>query len=571
MRREFLVVAALAAAAGAVVAVIAARPEAARNATGHAIGALAEQEAQSPPNILVLVADDLGADKLGSYAGDADPEYPERASYLPQTPVLDRMAGVGLRFTDAWSNPTCSPTRATLYTGNHAFRTGIGGPLPDHSSWGLDAEQFTSMGAAALKEGYRTGLFGKWHLGNNGTPEDFGGEDWTEHLGQSTAFKLHPQSHGFDTFLGTLHGELDPGDEGGYSDWLVHRGRHCSDCKDAWKSEANRQSNYATSVTSLETSKWIAKQEDPWLAVVAFHAPHTPLEMPPEGCGYGAWDEGEDKAVYAAMVECLDMKIGEIFDNINDLENTLVFFVGDNGTVHKYAEDVFDDGRGKGTAYESGVRVPLIVAHGAAIRASTASLTAPAADDRALAGGPLMALSALGACDQGAEGAPAPAMLRSAEGAEEQQELSEETAALISRYTADPGREIADYVHVADIFSTVVEVAGGDPSTGADGVSMLPLMRDIDGDVRDWIYTEGFSEQEGQLAIRKGNWKLIAFYEAADEGLCLDGYELYNLATDRFEQDDLFQTRPEASEELLQILDQLAEENEGAWFDVGDC
>jgi arylsulfatase A-like enzyme len=502
------------------------------------------------PNVLLIIADDIGVDKVESYAADVDSGYADRAEYLPQTPVLSDMAAAGLRFTDAWATPTCTPTRAATYTGNYPFRTGLGGPLPETASWRLEADEFTTSGTIASDRGYATAMFGKWHLGNNGTPDDFESGDWEDNLNVIVDHTLHPQSHGFHTFKGTLHGTLDSGGTGGYTDWLMHRGSYCEGCDPEHTSSAKAESRYATIVTTMEAWKWANHQTEPWYMVVSYHAPHTPLEMPPETCTYSdAWDETEDKAVYAAMVECLDLQIGQLFDNLHDLDNTVVIFVGDNGTEHFYAEDIFADRRGKTTVYESGVRVPLMITHGAALEEARAA----------------SAVAAAGAGDTGVDAGDTG-------GAEEALVLSRTTARLVEPLTASPGRTINAPVQVTDLFSTVVDLVGGDDSTGPDGVSLLPLMQETSAEVHDWIYTETFSETHGQLAVREGDWKLLAWAVEDDGGgLCFSAYELFNLSLDRLEETDLFDSEPEVAASLLAHVAELAASDSDAWINAPDC
>jgi arylsulfatase A-like enzyme len=118
-------------------------------------------------NYLVIIADDFGTDKVSSYLDD-DPAYRDDPTVLdmPHTPTIDSLATAGARFTQAWANPSCSPTRASLQTGVHAFRHDIGKALNDDQA-GLDPAVWGGqlLGTLLADAGYATGYFGKWHLG----------------------------------------------------------------------------------------------------------------------------------------------------------------------------------------------------------------------------------------------------------------------------------------------------------------------------------------------------------------------------------------------------------------------
>ncbi len=124
-----------------------------------ALLACAEREADRIPwNVLILVADDLGVNLVGAYAKGADPA---------PTPNIDALAARGVLFRRAWSNPLCSPTRATIQTGRYSFRTGIGWLIPVlHKGPALDPSKMTLPDLLGSRAGYATAAFGKWHLGN---------------------------------------------------------------------------------------------------------------------------------------------------------------------------------------------------------------------------------------------------------------------------------------------------------------------------------------------------------------------------------------------------------------------
>jgi arylsulfatase A-like enzyme len=160
--------------------------------------------------------DDIGVDKVNTYAADYEDEYGIDDPDRPATPNLDALAQSGLKFTNAWANPVCSPTRAGIFTGRHAYDTGIGtaigsGP-PD-----LAPEDVITIAELVHGDTYgdglsensvdiEVGLFGKWHLGGEISTDPFG-LDSPARLGLYTG-TLHPIQHGWDHFAGSLAGSL---------------------------------------------------------------------------------------------------------------------------------------------------------------------------------------------------------------------------------------------------------------------------------------------------------------------------------------------------------------------------
>ncbi len=470
-------------------------------------------------NILLVIADDLGVDKVGAYAADTDPTYASTAQYLPETPTIDLLAESGVRFTDAWANPACSPTRASLFTGRLPLRHGVGQAIGKSGSTSLGLDE-TTIAQVMADAGYATGLFGKWHLGDGETPSDWAeGESWDDHLGETVGVQYPPVALGWSKFQGTI-ADLDVGTWAGYYDymevvavprwggWLV----------------ADASSEYATQATTQAALSWIEKQTGPWFATVSYHAPHTPFQPPPAGCGYNesAKTPSADAAVYKLMVECMDEQLGELLDSIAGLQNTVVIFVGDNGTDDKVAEGVFADGRGKGTLYETGVRVPLVVADGHDY------------------------LNTLGVSG-----------------------LS--SAGVWNSRVANPNRTSDDLVHVADLFATIGALGGGDTRSGDDAASLVPVLSDTGTFERGPIASEMYGASLGTLALRRGDYKLLVTATMAEGSACRSKYELFNVVDDRFEQTNLYHRSPTEAARMILSLDELAASAPGSWIDVPDC
>ena len=295
----------------------------------------------SLPNIVLIVADDLGYGDLGCYGG-------RRA----RTPHLDRLAQEGLRLTDFHANAaSCSPTRAALLTGRYQQRSGVVEPLGERSP-GLPDEARTI--AEYLKSaGYATGVFGKWHLGSR--PDS----------------RALPNRQGFDVFCGARHGGID---------YISHVDRYGR--LDWWHDEQSvDEPGYATDLLTKHAVRFIeAQRGKPFFLYLPHLAVHFPW-MEPEDESYrkvgGDYDNklktgphppGEVPSVVDKMVERLDDGVGQVMDCLRrcDLDrNTLVIFTSDNGGYVNYAgaRNVSSNAPlrgGKIGMYEGGHRVPCL-------------------------------------------------------------------------------------------------------------------------------------------------------------------------------------------------------------------
>jgi arylsulfatase A-like enzyme len=312
----------------------------------------ATHAAERKPNIVFILADDMGYRDLGCY-GVKD----------IRTPVIDQLATQGVRFTQFYANgPECSPTRAALLTGRYQQRVGglecaIGSGnvgryddaarLAKAHDLGLPASEI-SIGQLLKSAGYTTALFGKWHLGY---------ED-----------KFAPGMHGFDTALYCAGGEMDyfyhiepmpKPDNKSYQEHVLRL-----DGRD------EKREGYYTDIIAGEAEKFIAANHDhPFFLYLPFTAPHSPFQGPnewqpkPLPNDSPRWPQGDaPPKVYAAMIERLDQDVGRILaalDWYGLADNTLVIFTSDNGGT-KSARPMGLRGV-KGMTYEGGIRVPCIV------------------------------------------------------------------------------------------------------------------------------------------------------------------------------------------------------------------
>jgi arylsulfatase A-like enzyme len=286
-----------------------------------------------PPrdNVLIVIADDVGVDMIGVYGEGAAP---------PPTPVIDALASRGVLFRNAWSNPVCSPTRASLLTGRHAFRTGVGhivDAVPDNPALSLDEITLPEMLALGTDGAYASAAFGKWHLGS-----------------AAVGGALAPNLAGFDHFAGALanfHGAET------YSSWTR-----------VVDGAAEQTTKYATTDTVDSALAWLADAPEPWFAYVAFNSAHFPYHAPPEAlhtidlsqAGPPAQDPGP---YYRAMVQAMDTELGRLLDGLGPAvtERTTIVFLGDNGSPGDVSTPPFPASHAKGTLFEGGVNVPFIV------------------------------------------------------------------------------------------------------------------------------------------------------------------------------------------------------------------
>jgi arylsulfatase A-like enzyme len=273
-------------------------------------------------NVLVVVLDDIGVEALTAYGEGLQPA---------PTPNLDQLAAEGVLFRYAYGNPLCSPTRATIQTGRHAFRTGVG-HLVKPGTWALPTSEVTLPKVFALAgAGYRRAAFGKWHLGN-----------------KTNGHTRAPNIAGWPHFVGVLSNV-------GYFSWpRVSNGL------------IQYTSGYITTDDVDNARGWIAQTGGSWLCYVAFTSAHTPYHAPPAHLHSFNLPNptpvaGEDPLPYFhAMIEAMDTELGRLLQAV-DLDQTTVIVVGDNGSEASVVGAPFNASQNKATVYEGGTRVPLIV------------------------------------------------------------------------------------------------------------------------------------------------------------------------------------------------------------------
>ncbi|MHB1036108.1 MAG: arylsulfatase [Pirellulales bacterium] len=485
---------------------------------GHAAQAeAARTKAARPsrPNIVLIMADDMGYSDLGCYGSEI------------RTPNLDRLAAGGLRFTQFYNTARCCPTRASLLTGLYPHQAGIGhmvNPRPRFPAYqGFLNDRCVTIAEVLAPSGYCTLMSGKWHVGEN-RPH------W-------------PLDRGFEHYFGLISGASNY--------WRLDPGRQMARDNEPYTPAGDFYMTDALGQAAVQFVDRYGRGERPFFLYMAFTSPHWPLharpediaryqgkylggwdalrqsrhrrmielgivdarwELTPRDSQAPAWDTVEDKAawdrrmaVYAAQIDRMDQNIGKILEKVRQVgaeENTLVLFLADNGGC---AEKVNSGKPGvppgpadsfmsyglpwanasntpfrlyKHWVHEGGISTPLIAYWPAVIR------------------------------QRGA-------------------------------LTHQPG-------HLIDIMATCADVAGakypeqveGRQITPMEGQSLLPIFR---GETRP-DHASLFWEHEGNRAVREGKWKLVSRYPGK--------WELYDLDADRTEMHDLAAAQPDKVAEM---------------------
>lgn len=291
------------------------------------------EAAVAKPNIVYIVADDLGWKDVGFHGSDI------------KTPNLDKLAAAGVRLEQFYAQPMCTPSRAALMTGRYPHRYGLQtGVIPSAGTYGLATDEWL-LPQTLKKAGYTTAIVGKWHLGHADR-------------------KYWPRQRGFDYQYGPLLGEID---------YFTHSAHGTRD----WfrNNEPVVETGYATTLLGKDAAKLIESHDTntPLFLYLAFTAPHAPYQAPQEYLNQYTQVADPNRRAYAAMVTAMDDEIGRVLaalEKKNMRENTLVIFQSDNGGPRsaKFTGEVdtskgtipVDNGpyrEGKAMLYEGGTRV----------------------------------------------------------------------------------------------------------------------------------------------------------------------------------------------------------------------
>lgn len=516
-----------------------------RAAGGAAVAAASGTAAPLRPNIILIMADDLGFSDIGPYGGEI------------ATPHLDALARNGLRFSQFYNTARCCPTRASLLTGLYPHQAGIGHMMNDYGSDGYRGD--LSRKAVTLAEvlrgaGYRTAMCGKWHV----TPQTADSHNW-------------PLQRGFERFFGTIAG-------GGsfYDPTTLTR--------DNTPIEPDRSNFYYTGAIADNAVEYIGemmtaemrKKDAPLFLYCAFTAPHWPMHAPEETvarykdrytAGWDAlraerhgrqkkmgivksrwelsprapevppWNEVPEKewqarrmAVYAAMVDRLDQAIGRIVDKVKaqgQLDNTLILFLADNGGCAEGMAET-DPEANRNTSIR-----PKVTRDGRPVRLGNRKDVMPGPEDTYQSYGP-----------EWAHASNTPFRLYKHwvhEGGISSPLIVHWPRVVRARnsITDQPG-------HLIDIMATCTEVAGasypaefrGEKIVPLEGKSLLPVFQGRKRAGHEALYWE----HEGNQAIRMANWKLVKRHGGE--------WELYDIDADRTELNNLAAGEPRRVQQM---------------------
>ncbi|WP_236980483.1 arylsulfatase [Membranihabitans maritimus] len=470
-----------------------------------------EVDSQKPPNIIYILADDLGYGDLGCYGQEKI-----------ETPNIDALAKSGMKFTQHYAgSPVCAPSRYMFLTGMHPGHAyirsnhewGERGDVWDYEKAIYDPnlegqkpipDQTFTVGESLQKAGYKTALVGKWGLGaphTEGLPNRQGFDFFYGYVCQRQAHNLYPRHLWENEEKVWLDNEIvvpatklpdgaDPLDSTSYEKFL--------------------QKEYAPELMLDATLKFIDENKDnPFFLYFATPIPHAPLQVPPKYYmryvekfgdeepylgGMGYFPHRYPRAAYAGMISYLDDQVGILVEKLKDeglYDNTLIVFTSDNGPTYNGGTQSpwFDSGgpfniergRGKGYVYEGGIRVPMIAAWPGVIA---------------------------------------------------------------------PGSTSDEISAFWDMMPTFNAIAGVDTTIVVDGKNLLPVLNGEKESIgREYLYWE-FPSYQGQQAVRMGNWKGIR--QNIQQGNT--EIELYNLEDDLQETTDVSADHPDIVEKIRNIM-----------------
>lgn len=518
------------------------------------------------PNILLIVADDMGYSDLGSYGGEI------------KTPVLDTLANQGVRYTDFYVSPTCSVTRSMLLSGtdNHVAGLGNMGELIAPNQVGKPGyegvlnKRVASVAELLSDNGYHTYMVGKWHLGYK--PDQI------------------PHARGFERDFSTLAGGGDHFNDGWNIEWQIPKMPYTEDGKPVKKLPKDFYSTKNYTDKTIQFIEEGRKDNKPFFAYMAYTAPHGPLQLPDDWLRRyknrydEGWDgirqqrlarmkklgivdkhanaadrlsflprstalvpaarvlQGRKMELYAGMVEYMDDQIGRVFNylkEIGEYDNTVVIFISDNGAEGNDLRAMVA-GRPGTMGFLHGMNNFAENNHNSLGRKGTYSEYGPAWAQVSMA--PFRIYKGWVA-----EGGIRSPLIVSGPGVKGAGKLNKKAV-----------------LHVTDIAPTILELAGiKHPSTykgrkikpmqGKSWVAMLNGTTQSPRSSKDWLGWELF----GNRAIRQGDWKISWIYQP----LGTEKWQLFNLARDPGEQNDLSNKHPKKRKQLIALWGEYVKTN----------
>jgi len=526
-----------------------------------AAGRSSDHKTGKKPNVILIMADDMGYSDIGCYGGE-----------IP-TPNLDGLAASGLRFTQFYNTARCCPTRASLMTGLYQHQVGVGHMMEDkgYEAYRGDLNNRCVTIAEVLKlAGYSTYMSGKWHV--------------TRYRGPEGPKHNWPRQRGFDRFFGTIHGA------GSFYD-------PCSLTRDNTQIPPG-DDFYYTNAISDNAVKYIRqhKTDNPFFMYVAYTAPHWPMHALPEDIarnkgrydkGWDAlrterhkrmiemgivdkkwklaprdanvppWEQAKNKQwfqrrmeVYAAMVDCLDQGVGRIIEQLKKsgkIKNTLIFFLADNGGC---AEEYGSRGANKPDPSEN---IPLKQMDKDELQPDMQPKVTrdgrPVRTGRGVMPGPADTYIAYGRPWANASNTP----FRLYKHWVHEGGISTPLIAHWPKCIKAHGELRHQPGHLIDIMATCVDVSGAKyPSTykgnkilPMEGTSLVPVFEN-----KSIQHQAIYWEHEGNRAVRQGKWKLVSRHPGK--------WELYDIDADRTELTNLAEKHPEKVEQLKALYESWA-------------
>ena len=470
-----------------------------------------QSPASSPPNIIYILADDLGYGELGCYGQE-----------LIETPNLDSLAASGMKFLQHYSgSPVCAPSRCVLLTGKHSGHAYIRGndewrsrgEVWDYEAMFADPNlegqrplpiDSTTIADLLRQAGYRNGIVGKWGLGGpmtEGVPNNQGFDFFYGYNCQRQAHTFYPKHLWKNRERVILDNDMVP----------PHTGlAEGADPNDPDSYTLFRLREYSAALMQQQALQFIEESKDgPFFLYYASPIPHVPLQAPEKWVEYyeqkfgpeepytgdqGYFPNQTPRATYAAMISYLDDQVGEIVQKLKELnlyDDTVIFFSSDNGPTYTGGADTehfqsarpfaCNYGRGKGFVYEGGIRVPMIASWPGKIKA---------------------------------------------------------------------GSQTGHISAFWDVLPTMCDLAGIPLPAATDGISFVPvLLGNREQPKHPYLYWE-FPSYKGQQAVRMGDWKAIR--KNIFEGNM--SIELYNLSNDLQEQNNVAAEHPEISRQIIGIM-----------------
>ena len=496
-----------------------------------------------PPNIIIIMADDMGFSDIGSYGSEIE------------TPTLDRLAADGLRFSQFYNTARCCPTRASLLTGLYAHQAGIGSMVGQRERLGYEGyltNRSVTIGEVLRPAGYHTGVVGKWHV----SPFDYP-------TNTPSMPETWPLQRGFDYFYGTIAGggnyyapaglmygneQVEPEDDYYYTDAVSDSAtafiqRNAGEASPFFLYVAYTAPHWPLHAKEADIAKYRGRYTEGWDALrserlqrmVEMGMIDSDWPLSPRDNRAETWEDTENKewqaermAVYAAQIDCIDQGIGRIVQTLEKrdaLDNTLILFLADNG------------GCAETLQLEPWGTTTTLVQQAARLNQPFTIGNRPE-----VMPGPWNTFQSYGPAWANASNTP----FRLFKKWNHEGGIATPLIAHWPKGIAQHGAITDETGHLIDLMATCVDLAGASYPANNNGHIVLPLEGKSLAPVFETGSRKGheylYWEHGGNRAVRGGDWKLVV-----EKG---KDWELYNMVDDRSEVHNLAGTMPDKAKEL---------------------